>query len=62
MRLLESDDVLVENSIKKHLISDAPIGTFLSGGLDSSIITAVAAKEIPHLKTISVSFDEKNYS
>ena len=50
----------VEKSIKKHLISDAPIGTFLSGGLDSSILTAVAAKQIPNLKTISVSFDEKN--
>lgn len=52
----------VESSIKKHLISDAPIGTFLSGGIDSSILTAVSAKEISKLKTISVSFEEKKFS
>lgn len=36
---------LVEDAIKRQMISDVPIGTFLSGGLDSSIITAVCAKE-----------------
>lgn len=36
---------LVEDSIKRQTVSDVPIGTFLSGGLDSSIITAVCAGE-----------------
>jgi asparagine synthase (glutamine-hydrolysing) len=50
---------LFEASIKRHLISDAPIGTFLSGGLDSSAITAVAAKYKTNLQTLSLIFNEK---
>lgn len=49
---------LVEDSIQRQMISDVPIGTFLSGGLDSSIISAVAAKaqtEKP-LTTFSVDY------
>jgi asparagine synthase (glutamine-hydrolysing) len=51
---------LFDNSIKRHLVSDAPIGVFLSGGLDSSVITAVAAKYKANLQTLSLIFDEKN--
>ena len=36
---------LVEDAIKRQMVSDVPLGTLLSGGLDSSIITAVCAKE-----------------
>ena len=50
---------LFHNAIKRHLISDAPIGTFLSGGLDSSIITAVAAQYKTDLQTLSLVFNEK---
>lgn len=55
---------LIENSIKNQLISDAPLGTFLSGGIDSSIITAVASKYINKLKTFTVGyeFDEMDES
>lgn len=49
-------------SVKRHLISDAPIGVFLSGGLDSSILAALANKQDPSLKTVSLIFDEKEYS
>ncbi|NOQ14152.1 MAG: asparagine synthase (glutamine-hydrolyzing) [Methyloprofundus sp.] len=53
---------LLHKSIKRHLISDAPIGTFLSGGLDSSAITAIAAQYRDNLQTLSLVFEEKNLS
>ena len=49
---------LFEESIKRHLISDVPVGVFLSGGIDSSAITAIASNHYNgKLKTYSVSFD-----
>ncbi len=38
--------LLLEDSIKQQMMSDVPISTFLSGGVDSSIITGVMAKEL----------------
>lgn len=57
---------LVVDAIKRQLVSDVPLGTFLSGGLDSSIITAVAAQEYgakgKRLTTFSVSYrDNEKY-
>ena len=49
-------------SVKRHLISDAPIGVFLSGGIDSSIVALLANKSTHHLNTLSLYFDESNYS
>lgn len=50
--------ILFENSIKRHLISDVPVGVFLSGGVDSSAITAIASRYYKgKLKTYSVAFD-----
>jgi len=49
---------LLEESVKKRLISDVPIGVYLSGGLDSSTITAIASKYQEKLKTFSVGFGE----
>lgn len=50
-------------AVKRHLISDAPIGLFLSGGIDSSILTLLA-KEFAgdNLNTLSIDFNEENYS
>jgi len=47
---------LVTDAIRRQMVSDVPIGTFLSGGLDSSIITAVCAGEQAGLKTFSVDY------
>ena len=50
--------ILFEKSIKRHLISDVPVGIFLSGGIDSSAITAYASKHYKgNLKTYSIAFD-----
>ncbi len=47
---------LVTDAITRQMVSDVPLGTFLSGGLDSSIITAVCAKKASHLPTFSLDF------
>ncbi len=48
----------LERAVRMRLVSDVPIGAFLSGGLDSSIIVALAAAAGPRLRTFSVTFDE----
>ncbi|MET3979709.1 asparagine synthase (glutamine-hydrolyzing) [Mucilaginibacter sp. UYP25] len=48
-------------AINRQLIADAPIGVFLSGGIDSSLLTLLAARQIEELKTISIFFNEKAY-
>ena len=49
---------LVEASVKRRLIADVPLGTFLSGGIDSSVITAVAAKFSPDIRSFSIGFSD----
>ena len=52
----------LEKAVAQHLISDAPIGVFLSGGLDSSIIALLANKHQTKLKTVSLYFEDNKYS
>jgi len=47
----------IEAAVKKRLLSDVPLGAFLSGGLDSSIIAAVARRYMPELHTFSVGIE-----
>jgi len=61
-KIVKDVSVLMHNSVERHLISDAPIGTFLSGGLDSSVITAIASKFKSNLQTLSLVFDSEKIS
>ncbi|MCW3090849.1 MAG: asnB [Ferruginibacter sp.] len=52
----------LEGAVKRHLISDAPIGVFLSGGLDSSIIALLANNGQAKLNTVSLYFEQDHFS
>lgn len=54
---VEELDSLIDKSIDSHLTSDVEIGTFLSGGIDSSLISNLIGNKINNLKTFTCGFD-----
>jgi asparagine synthase (glutamine-hydrolysing) len=55
-------DELMRDSVRLRLRADVPVGTYLSGGLDSSLITALAQAETEHeLRTFSIAFADPRY-
>ena len=51
---------LLEASVQRRLIADVPLGSFLSGGIDSSVVTGLASRHKENLHTFSIGFrDEK---
>jgi asparagine synthase (glutamine-hydrolysing) len=48
---------LFQQAVKRQLIADVELGSYLSGGMDSGSITAIASREFPYLKTFTCGFD-----
>lgn len=54
---LDELDRLFRQAVSRQLISDVDVGSYLSGGMDSGSITALAAQQLPFMRTFTVGFD-----
>jgi asparagine synthase (glutamine-hydrolysing) len=54
--LLDELEMLLEDSVYRQMQADVPIGILLSGGVDSSLVTAMAARKTNHVKTFNIRF------
>jgi asparagine synthase (glutamine-hydrolysing) len=54
---VEELDRLFKQAVNRQLVSDVPVGSYLSGGMDSGSITAIAASQIPNITSFTVGFD-----
>ena len=59
---IEELDRLFKQAVKRQLVSDVELGSYLSGGMDSGSIAAIAASQLPYLKTFCVGFDLRSAS
>lgn len=50
-------DRLLQQAVKRQLVSDVPLGSYLSGGMDSGTLTAIASQHLPYINTFTCGFD-----
>jgi asparagine synthase (glutamine-hydrolysing) len=52
---------IIEEAVESRLVADVPVGIFLSGGLDSSVVAAIAARKQPQIATFSMGFESSSH-
>jgi len=60
--LVDRAQALLDESVRMQLVSDVPVGVFLSGGIDSSSVVGILSRHGIHPSTFSIVFREKEYS
>jgi len=58
----EELDRLIRQAVSRQLVTDVELGSYLSGGIDSGTLTALAARELPYIKTFTCGFDMSSAS
>jgi len=53
--------ILLEQSVSRRMVADVPLGSFLSGGIDSSVIATLASRYKPDLHTFSIGYQDEKY-
>lgn len=59
--VLKELGIKIDTAVKKRLVSDVPLGLFLSGGLDSSVVAESAARQNPGLQAFTLAFEDSSY-
>jgi len=52
---------VLDLAVRQHMLADAPLGVFLSGGLDSSVVAMFARRHANRLRTFSLGFDDRSF-
>jgi asparagine synthase (glutamine-hydrolysing) len=53
-------DTVLQDSVQAHLVADVPVSAFLSGGLDSSVLVAMASRDIPDISCYTIKFRQSD--